>query len=113
MSMRLGTVRSIDGQAFDVDATLENIPAVLFDALVLPDGEEAVTRLAKDALVIYFRKDHYRHGKTIWVGEASAQLLAESEKRSRGDGVGIDLRWLAPPSDIGGAPGLNHALSPT
>jgi catalase len=75
LSMRLGTVRSIDGQAFDVDATLENMPAVLFDALVLPDGEEAVARLAKDGLVIDFLKDHYGHGKTIWVGEASAQLL--------------------------------------
>lgn len=75
LSTRLGTIRSLDGQAFEVDATLENMPAVLFDALVLPDGEEAVTRLAKDGHVIDFLRDQYRHGKTIWVGPASAQLL--------------------------------------
>jgi catalase len=75
LSTRLGTIRSMDGQEFEVDATLENMPAVLFDALVLPDGEEAVTRLVKDGRVIDFLKDQYRHGKTIWVGAASAQLL--------------------------------------
>jgi catalase len=75
LSTRLGTIRSMDGQEFEVDATLENMPAVLFDALVLPDGEQAVTRLAKDGRVIDFLKDQYRHGKTIWVGAASAQLL--------------------------------------
>jgi catalase len=51
---------------------------VLFDALVLPDGEEAVTRLANDGEVIDFLKDQYRHGKTIWVGPASAQLLGSA-----------------------------------
>jgi catalase len=75
LSTRLGTIRSMDGQEFEVGATLENMPAVLFDALVLPDGEEGVSRLAKDGHVIDFLKDQYRHGKTIWVGAASAQLL--------------------------------------
>ncbi len=78
LSTRLGTVRSIDGQEFAADATLENMPAVLFDALVLPDGAEAVTRLSKDGRTLEFLKDQYRHGKTILVGAASAKLLEDA-----------------------------------
>jgi catalase len=73
---RLGTIRSVDGQEFEIDATFENMPAVLFDAMALPDGEQAVTQLSGDGHTIEFIKDQYRHGKTIFVGSASAQLLA-------------------------------------
>lgn len=78
LSSRLGTVRSMDGQEFNVDATLENMPSVLFDAVVLPDGDAAVKRLASDGHTMEFIKDQYRHGKTIFVGAASAQLLAKA-----------------------------------
>ena len=36
---RLGTVRSEDGRDIDVEVTLETAPSVLFDAVVIPDGE--------------------------------------------------------------------------
>jgi catalase len=75
---RLGTIRSVDGQEFEIDATLENMPAVLFDAMALPDGEQAVTRLAADGHTLEFIKDQYRHGKTIFVGSASAHLLTSA-----------------------------------
>jgi catalase len=78
LGTRLGTVRSVDGQEFEVDATLENMPSVLFDALVLPDGEGAVARLAADGHASEFIKNQYRHGKTIWVGAASTTLLASA-----------------------------------
>jgi catalase len=78
LSSRLGTIRSMDGQEFKVDATLENMPSVLFDALVLPDGDPAVGRLASDGHTMEFIKDQYRHGKTIFVGAASAQLLVKA-----------------------------------
>lgn len=78
LSTRLGTVRSIDGREFTVDATLENMPSVLFDALVLPDGAEAVSRLAQDGRTLEFLKDQYRHGKTVLLGAASAQLLDDA-----------------------------------
>jgi catalase len=75
---RLGTIRSVDGQEFEIDATLENMPAVLFDAMALPDGEQAVTQLAADGHTLEFIKDQYRHGKTIFIGSASAPLLASA-----------------------------------
>jgi catalase len=78
ISSRLGAIRSVDGQEFQVNATFETMPSVLFDAMALPDGEQAVSELAGDGHTIEFIKDQYRHGKTIFVGSASAQLLAEA-----------------------------------
>jgi catalase len=75
LSMRLGVVRSIGGGDFEVDATLENSPAVLFDALVLPDGEKAVQALATDGRALEFIKDTYRHCKTILALGMSSMLL--------------------------------------
>ena len=36
---RSGRVKTADGAQLEADASLENSPPVLFDALVLPDGE--------------------------------------------------------------------------
>jgi catalase len=74
---RLGTVTGKEGRSFEVDATLENSPSVLFDALVLPDGDKAVETLARDGHTLEFLKDQYRHCKTILALGASATLLAK------------------------------------
>ena len=78
LGSRLGTVTSADDQAFEVDATMENSPAVLFDASVLPDGIDAVEALGKDGHSLEFLKDQYRHGKTILVLGASSKLLKKA-----------------------------------
>jgi catalase len=75
LGSRLGTVSSENGETFEVDSTLENSPAVLFDALVLPDGTEAVENLAQDGHTLEFIKDQYRHCKTILALGASSMLL--------------------------------------
>jgi catalase len=75
LGSRLGTVTSEGGETFEVDATLENSPSVLFDALVLPDGMEAVESLVRDGHTLEFLKDQYRHGKTILALGASSMLL--------------------------------------
>jgi catalase len=75
LGSRLGMVRSEDGEALVIDATLENSPAVLFDALVLPGGSEAVDALCLDGRTLEFVKDQYRHCKTILaLGDASRIL---------------------------------------
>jgi catalase len=78
LSHRLGIATSTDGATFEVDATLENSPPVLFDALVLPDGIDAVERLSKDGHTMEFLKDQYRHGKSILVLGAASQLLKKA-----------------------------------
>ena len=78
LSTRLGFVADSEGKHFEVDATLENTPAVLFDALVLPDGRDAVEALSKDGRTLEFLKDQYRHCKSILVLGASAKLLQKA-----------------------------------
>jgi catalase len=78
LGSRLGTIQSATGEKFEVDATLENSPAVLFDALVLPPGPQAVSALAADGHALEFVKDQYRHCKTILSLGASSRLLEEA-----------------------------------
>ena len=78
LSGRLGTVRSEDGEPLEIDATLENSPAVLFDALVLPGGTEAVDALCLDGHTLEFVKDQYRHCKTILALGDSSRILSEA-----------------------------------
>ena len=78
LSTRLGTVTSAEGKTLSVDATLENSPAVLFDAVVLPDGGKAIEQLSKDGHTLEFLKDQYRHGKTILALGASSTLLTKA-----------------------------------
>ena len=72
---RLGPVSTADGESVEATATLENSPPVLFDALVLPDGSDGVTRLAGYGQTLEFVTNQYRHGKTILALGAANALL--------------------------------------
>ncbi|MDP3825110.1 MAG: catalase, partial [Polaromonas sp.] len=72
---RIGPVATLEGDTLEADASLENEPGFLFDALVLPDGEQAVVALARDGHTMEFIKDQYRHGKTLLVLGASSALI--------------------------------------
>ena len=75
---RLGTVKTADGAAdaapLEADATFENTPAVLFDAVVLPGGQAAVETLARIGNTMEFVVNTYRHCKTLLVLGASRAL---------------------------------------
>jgi catalase len=73
---RIGPVRTADGEALDADASLENEPGFLFDAMVLPDGAAAVDALLLQGRALEGIKDQYRHCKTILALGASKQLVA-------------------------------------
>jgi catalase len=75
---RLGTYTAAGGEKFEADASMENSPGFLFDALVLPDGLAAVEALAADGHSMEFVKDQYRHCKTILALGASQALLTEA-----------------------------------
>ena len=79
---RLGPVKPSSGEPFDATGTLENSPPVLFDGLVLPDGEDGVKLLDGLIEVMDFISNQYRHGKTILALGASKALL---------DGASVDL----------------------
>jgi catalase len=65
VGVKLGRVKSESGNPIDVEVTLEAGPAVLWDAMVLPDGKSAVETLLRIGQVIEFIKDQYRHCKAI------------------------------------------------
>ena len=71
----LGSVQPASGDAIEVDVSLEAAPAVLYDALVLPNGTEAIAALRADGRTLEFIKEQYRHCKPILALGASAQLL--------------------------------------
>jgi len=75
---RIGRMPTADGDTLDADASLENEPGFLFDALVLPDGAEGVAALAQDGHTLEFIKDQFRHCKTILAFGASRALLAKA-----------------------------------
>jgi catalase len=75
LGSRLGTVRAEDGDPLEIDATLENSPSVLFDAMVLAGGREAVDAMCLDGRTLEFAKDQYRHCKTILALGDSSRVL--------------------------------------
>ncbi|MEP7009571.1 MAG: catalase [Acidobacteriota bacterium] len=70
---RLGTMRTSEG-SLEADATFETMPSVLFDAVVVPDGE--VSDASSQSPALDFLRDQYRHCKAILVEGAGEKRLA-------------------------------------
>ncbi len=77
VGIRLGRVTTAQGEYLEADASMENTPPVLFDALVLADGEGTNEALARDGHTLDFIKDQYRHCKTILALGNAADLLTK------------------------------------
>jgi catalase len=73
LAARLG---SVDG--LEPEATLETMPSVLFDAVVVPDGEAGVDELGSLGQALEFVKDQYRHAKPICYLGNGVALLEEA-----------------------------------
>jgi len=72
---RIGAFTTLESGEVEAGKSMENSPSVLFDALVLPDGDKAIETLARNAHTMEYLKDQYRHCKTILALGASRQLL--------------------------------------
>ncbi len=73
---RVGNFTAEDGSSvIEANKSLENSPSVLFDAVVLPDGADAVQALAQNGQTMEFIKDAFRHCKAILAIGASDDLL--------------------------------------
>jgi len=87
---RLGRVTPANGAPIDVEVSMEAMPSVLYDGLVLPAGEAAQATLAALGQAKEFLKDQYRHCKPILVlGGSSVLLDAASIPKTLPDG-GVD-----------------------
>ncbi|GGY55348.1 catalase [Pseudoduganella albidiflava] len=104
VSSRLGQVTGADSATLDVEITLEAGPAVIYDAVVVPAGEQCAQTLAADANALDFLRQQYRHCKPIMVVDAGAQLLAKA-------GIPAALRDGSPDPGIIGAQPVDAAAA--
>jgi catalase len=76
LAARLGSVTAADGETVEADATFETMPSVLFDAVVVPDGDGAADQLTSLGHAREFLKDHFRHSKAILMLGAGERVVA-------------------------------------
>ncbi|MFL6672872.1 MAG: catalase [Massilia sp.] len=74
----LGKVKGSDGALLDVEITLEAGPSVLYDAMIVPDGQDAIDMLSRDGHALEFLRDQYRHCKPILALGAATALLKKA-----------------------------------
>ncbi|MCA6096470.1 catalase [Streptomyces sp. SCA3-4] len=73
-----GSVRGAGNGSLAVDRALPTMASVLYDAVLVPDGKEAVAALAADPAAVRFVEEAYRHGKPLAVLGEGVRLLAEA-----------------------------------
>ena len=74
----LGKVDTSGGAPLAVEISLETGPSVLFDAVVIPDGQGAVQQLGSDANALDFLRLQYRHCKPMLAVGAGKGLLDQA-----------------------------------
>ncbi|WP_409523000.1 catalase [Nitrincola sp. MINF-07-Sa-05] len=72
---RVGMFVGDSGAGIEANKSMENSPGFLFDALVLPDGSQAVKALAGNEHTAAFIQDLFKHCKTILALGAGRELL--------------------------------------
>jgi catalase len=76
VGIKLGELQSADEQVIAIEVSMETSPSVVWDAMIVPDGEEAVSVLSNSGHAKEFLKDQYRHCKPILL-MGGAELLLE------------------------------------
>ena len=74
----LGKVKAADGDPIDVEISVEAGPSVMYDAVIVPDGALAAEALGKNAQVLEFLREQYRHGKPILAYGTGSDLLTKA-----------------------------------
>lgn len=64
--------------SLDADASLENSPGFLFDAMVIADGSDELSQLASNVMVDDFIREQYRHKKAILALGAAKLVLQKN-----------------------------------
>jgi catalase len=78
VSSQLGAIATRDGKLLDVEISFEASPSVLYDAVIIADGDESIAELTRDAHAIDFVRQQYRHCKPILAVGAGATFLSAS-----------------------------------
>ena len=72
---RGGMVKCSENMEHEVDASFSTTESVLYDALYIPGGEKSIKSLKKEAKVIKFINEAFKHCKAIAVDNEGEQLI--------------------------------------
>ncbi|MDB5778858.1 MAG: Catalase [Polaromonas sp.] len=75
VGFQLGSVGTVSGKQLVVDHTFATMPSVMFDAVLIPGGQESTTILGSQGEAVHFVLEAYKHGKTICALNEGHQLL--------------------------------------
>ena len=85
---RIGAVTTADGEPLLATGSIENSPPVLFDAVVLPDGQKGVDVLLGLGQALEYPALTWRHGKTLLaLGAGRALIEKAGVPTTLGDGT--------------------------
>ena len=82
---RLGTLTSASRRQLEIDATFQNTPSVMFDAVLVPAGAPGAEALAHNGDAVHFVLEAYKHCKAVCTVGEGVQLLATL-------GIGTDAK---------------------
>jgi catalase len=112
VGIKLGQVQGAGGTPLEIEVSMEAAPSVLWDAMLVPEGERAVAALLNSGHAIEFLKDQYRHCKPILLMGSAAALLEKAgipaASQSRRVDAGL-LKFDAGQTDLA-VPALIEAL---
>lgn len=73
---KLGAIQPQSGDPIEVEVSMEAAPAVLFDALVIPDGtNDSISQLIHEDQTLDFVREQYRHCKPILALGSATKIL--------------------------------------
>jgi catalase len=76
VGIQLGVVQGAGAPPLPVEISMETAPSPVWDAVIVPDGDEATSTLSKSGHALEFLKDQYRHCKPILLIGSGVKLLA-------------------------------------
>jgi catalase len=91
-------VKTADGKTLAVDASMEGMPSVIFDAVFVPGGADSIKALSGDGVALHYLLEAYKHLKAIAL-HGDAKQLQDLLKLEADDGLlqGKDVPGLTKP----------------
>jgi catalase len=90
-------VKTADGKTLPVDASMEGLPSVAFDAVFVPGGAASIKALSGDGVALHYLLEAYKHLKAIALhGEAKQLLDVLKLEADAGLIVGADAKLIKP-----------------
>jgi len=91
-------VKTADGKALPVDASMEGMPSIAFDAVFVPGGAASIKALSADGVALHYLLEAYKHLKAIAL-HGDARQLQDLLKLEADAGLlqGADVAALSKP----------------